>query len=289
MKMEGQMERIVLLEEEVATLHWKKACTCREGKGKGVAVASTSGDQEDQSEPEYAEEEEGSSSGVSYHVLLVVPEEPLLVFGSSISQTLPSEVQETCGCPVPAIIAIEDNVEMSMVPRENEEAIPVQVERPPVYAVDLLVVGQWLTIVLLLAMPTIMPNNLGHIHIVILRQVSSSHVSENCSSMPVYSQVDEDGIRRALDTLQDRLLLHHLFEEMPMEGLWSELQHLVLIQHAIVHVLQIVGETASGVLQILVDHEAQVEEEASQGDDVVDVGYGVDTREDFDYDGNDVE
>ena len=49
------------------------------------------------------------------------------------------------------------------------------------------------------------------------------------------------------------------------------------------------GETASGVLQILVDREAQAEEEASQGDDVVDAGHGVDTREDFNYDGNDVE
>ena len=74
-----------------------------------------------------------------------------------------------------------------------------------------------------------------------------------------------------------------------MEGLQSELQRLVLIQRAIVHVLQIVGETASGVLQIFVNCEAQVEEEASQGDDVVDAGHGVDTGEDFDYDGNDVE
>ena len=57
----------------------------------------------------------------------------------------------------------------------------------------------------------------------------------------------------------------------------------------IIHVLQIVGETASGVLQILVDCEAQVEEEASQGDDVVDAGHGIDTGEDFDYDGNDVD
>ena len=88
--------------------------------------------------------------------------------------------------------------------------------------------------------------------------------------MLVYLQVDEEGIRRVLDTLQDRLSLHHLFEEMPMEDLWSELQCLVLIQCAIVHVLQIVGETALGVLQILVDHEAQAEEEASQGDNVVD-------------------
>ena len=49
------------------------------------------------------------------------------------------------------------------------------------------------------------------------------------------------------------------------------------------------GETALGVLQILVDREAQAEEEASQGDDVVDAGHGVDTGEDFDFDGNDVE
>ena len=82
------MERIVLLEEEVTTLCWKKACTCGEGKGNGIAVASTSGDQEEHSELEYAEEEEGSDSGVSYHVLLVAPEETLLVFGSPISQSL---------------------------------------------------------------------------------------------------------------------------------------------------------------------------------------------------------
>ena len=59
------------------------------------------------------------------------------MFGSPISQSLPSEVQETCGCPVPAVITIEDNVEMAVVLRENEEAIPVQVERPPTYAVGL--------------------------------------------------------------------------------------------------------------------------------------------------------
>ena len=85
MKMEGQMERIVLLEEEVAMLRWKKACTCGEGKEKGVAVISTFGDQEDQSELEYAEEEEGSSSGASYHVPLVAPEETLGVWVSNLS------------------------------------------------------------------------------------------------------------------------------------------------------------------------------------------------------------
>ena len=86
---------------------------------------------------EYAEEEEGSSSGASYHVPLVAPEEPLLVFGSPVSQTLPSKVQETCGCPVPAVITVKDNMEMTVVLRENEEAIPVQVGRPPAYAVGL--------------------------------------------------------------------------------------------------------------------------------------------------------
>ena len=136
-KIEDQTERIVLLEEEVATLCWKKACTCGEGKGKGVAVASTSRDQEEHSKLEHAEEEEGSSSGASYHVPLVTPEETLLVFRSPISQTLPSEVQGTCGCAVPTVITIEDDVEMSIVPRENEEAIPIQVERPPAYAMGL--------------------------------------------------------------------------------------------------------------------------------------------------------
>ena len=74
-----------------------------------------------------------------------------------------------------------------------------------------------------------------------------------------------------------------------MEDLQSELQHLVLIQCAVICVLQIVGGTALGVLQILVDHEAQEEEEGSQGDNMVDAGHGVDTREDFNFDGNDVD
>ena len=59
------------------------------------------------------------------------------MFGSPISWTLPSEVQETCGCPVPTIITIEDDVEITVVLRENEEVIPIQVERPPTYAVGL--------------------------------------------------------------------------------------------------------------------------------------------------------
>ena len=84
---------------------------------------------------------------------------------------------------------------------------------------NLLEVNHWLIIVPLLAVPIVMPNNLGRIRIVILLQASSSHVSENCSSVPAYSQVDEEGIRRALDTLQDQLSLRHLFKEMPVESL----------------------------------------------------------------------
>ena len=135
-KIEEPTERIVLLEEEVAMLCWRKACMCGERKEKGTAIASSSRDQEEQSELEYAEEEESSSSA-SYHVPLVVPEEPLLVFGSPASQTLPSRVQGTCWCPIPAVVRIEDNVEMTVVLRENEEAIPIQVERLLAYTVGL--------------------------------------------------------------------------------------------------------------------------------------------------------
>ena len=120
---EGQTERIVSLEEEVATLRWRKECKCSE-----MVIATGSGEGES-SELEYAEEEEGDDSGLSYHSPMVAQEEvPLLVFGEVLpgdTQSLPVEVQETCGCPVPAIIRIEDDVEMVAVPRENHTPIPV--------------------------------------------------------------------------------------------------------------------------------------------------------------------
>ena len=47
---EGQIERIVLLEEEVATLRWRKECKCSE-----TVIATGSGEGES-SELEYAEE-----------------------------------------------------------------------------------------------------------------------------------------------------------------------------------------------------------------------------------------
>ena len=91
-----------------------------------------------------------------------------------------------------------------------------------------------------------------------------------------------------LETLADQLLIRQMLLKMPMEDLRSDLQHIVLPQRAIICVLQIVGETASVVLRILVDREAQ-EEVTSLIDEVVDAGYGVDDGEDFDFDGNNVD
>ena len=76
---------------------------------------------------------------------------------------------------------------------------------------------------------------------------------------------------------------------MPMEDLWSDLQCIVQLQRAIVLILRIVEETASAVLHILVDCEAQEEEVASLLDEVIDAGFGVDDRGDFDFDGNNVD
>ena len=118
---EGQTERIVSLEEEVATLRWKKECMCNE-----LVIATGSGEEEE-SELEYVEEVASSSS--SYHSPTVTQEEvPLLVFGEVLpgdSQSLPVKVQETCGCPIPAVIRIEDDVEMVTAPMENTTPVPV--------------------------------------------------------------------------------------------------------------------------------------------------------------------
>ena len=123
----GQTERIVSLEEEVATLRWRKECRCSE-----TVIAMGSGEGEE-SELEYVEEVVSSSS--SYHSPTVAQEEvPLLFFGKVLprdSQSLPIEVQEMCGCPVPAVIRVEDDVEMVVAPTENHTPIPV----PPRYTV----------------------------------------------------------------------------------------------------------------------------------------------------------
>ena len=79
-----------------------------------------------------------------------------------------------------------------------------------------------------------------------------------------------------------------MFQSMPTEDLRQDLCQLVLIQRAIVHVLRLVEETASDVLRIFVDREAEWEQmqEDLVVDEVVDAGHGVDTGEDFDFDGN---
>ena len=62
------------------------------------------------------------------------------------------------------------------------------------------------------------------------------------------------------------------------------------MEHAIVHVLQIVEGTALVVLQIFVDHGVAEEglEEQMRGmeDNVVDTGHRVNEGEDFDFDQN---
>ena len=142
------------------------------------------------------------------------------------------------------------------------------------------VVILWLTTPLIVA--TIIANN----SVIVLRQLDTSLMKHSGSQVGEDLPSYEEAIRQALDTLQDRLAIRRTFEEMPMEDVWSSLRRLVLIQRAIVRVLQIVGGTASAVLQIFVDWEAQQEELESLVDEVVDAGHGVDSGENFDYDGN---
>ena len=64
----------------------------------------------------------------------------------------------------------------------------------------------------------------------------------------------------------------------------------MLIQWAIVHALRLVEGTASDMLRIFVDREAeweQMQEDSQDGvDEVVDAGHGIDSGENFDFDGN---
>ena len=132
---EAQGERIVELEEELAILQSKKACKC----GEATVTVIGSGSQEDPIELreeglEYANDE-GSDSNQSYHTPPRA-EEALLIFGSLVSHTLPTDISETCGCPIPSVIQIEDEVEMVAVPQENAEPLLVRVE-PPRYNVGI--------------------------------------------------------------------------------------------------------------------------------------------------------
>ena len=82
-----------------------------------------------------------------------------------------------------------------------------------------------------------------------------------------------------------------MFQSMPTEDLHWDLQQLVQIQRAIIHVLCLVEGTASDVLRIFVDREAeweQMREELGQDEvnEVVDTAHGTDDGEDFDYNSN---
>ena len=81
-----------------------------------------------------------------------------------------------------------------------------------------------------------------------------------------------------------------MFQSMPTEDLCRDLRQLVLIQQAIIHVLRLVEGTASDVLRIFVDREAeweQMQEDSQNGvNEVVDAGHRVDSGENFDFDGN---
>ena len=118
-------------------------------------------------------------------------------------------------------------------------------------------------------------------------KTSNFHAQEN--SVLLYSEPSEESIRDTLETLRNQLSICQMFLGMLMEDLRSDLWRIVQLQCAIVLVLQIVEETASAVLRILVDREAQEEEVASLVDEVVDAGYGIDDGEDFDFDRNNVE
>ena len=151
----------------------------------------------------------------------------------------------------------------------------------------------WLTTVLPLVIAIVIPNNLAVI-LIRIRDTSwvkifDSPVVEN-SAPPSYRPPTPEGVAAALNLLAGRLELRAMFQSMPTEDLRRDLRQLVLIQRAIVHVLRLVEGTASDMLHIFVDQEAeweQMQEDSQNGvDEVVDAGHGVDSGENFDFDGN---
>ena len=130
---------------------------------------------------------------------------------------------------------------------------------------NVLLVGVlWLIIVLPLVIVIVMPNNLAFIPIRIRGtswiKIFDSPAVENCTPLS-YRPPTPEGVAAALNLLAGRLELRAMFQSMPTE----DLRQLMLIQRAIVHVLRLVEGTASDVLRIFVDREAE---------------------ENFDFDGN---
>ena len=158
----------------------------------------------------------------------------------------------------------------------------------------LLVVVPWLTSDPLLVIATVMPNKLAF-PLILVRNTSwvkifDSQPLDN-SAPPSYRPPTPEGVVQALNLLAGRLELRTMFQSLPTEDLRRDLRQLVQIQRAIVHVLRLVEGTASDVLRIFVDREAeweQMQEELGQDevDEVVDASHGTDDGENFDYDGN---
>ena len=95
----------------------------------------------------------------------------------------------------------------------------------------------WLITVFPLVRLIAMPNNLVLIlivcHLALWVKTSDSHIPG--SSAPTYSQVEEDQIGEALETLEDRLGIRRVLELLLTANLHTNLQHLVLLQCAIIH------------------------------------------------------
>ena len=227
----------------------------------------------------------------SYHTPPRV-EEQLLVFGSPVSQSLPSDVGKTCSCPIPLVIRIKDDVKMVVILQENEEPLPLCVWRSHqdiTWVLIVLLMGVLrLTSVHLLVGPIVMPNNLVfvliHIQDTSWVKIFDFHVAE--SSMPPYHPPALEGVIAVLDLLAGRLELQVMFQPMSTEDLCQDLCQLVLIQWAIVYVLCLVEETASDMLHIFVNREAEWEQmqEDLVVDNMVDAGHGIDNGENFDFD-----
>ena len=151
-----------------------------------------------------------------------------------------------------------------------------------------------LTSVPLLVIAIVMPNNLVLILIRIWGtswvKTSNSLMSEN-SALPSYRPPMPEGVTTVLNLFVGRLELRLMFQSMLTEDLCQDLRQLVLIQWAIIHVLHLVEATASDVLRIFVNREAeweQMQENLGQDkvDEVVDAEHGVDDGENFNFDGN---
>ena len=110
-------------------------------------------------------------------------------------------------------------------------------------------------------------------------------------ALPSYWPPAPEGVVAALNLLAGRLELRVMFQLLPTEDLYWDLHQLVQIQQAIVHVLCLVEGTASDMLCIFINREAeweQMQEDLGQDevDKVVDAGHGVDNGENFDFNGN---